>query len=176
MTVGPWRKVDESRIKGGYRKVLRRTYELPDGTRQEFEVKEEPDGAAIVALTQGGEVLLVRQYRVGPEAVVDELPGGYIDPEEAPEVAAVRELLEETGHRAASIEYIGSSLDCAYSTRRRHHFLATGCVRVSESIGAGIEDLEVVPVTLTEFRERLRSGQLTDAGTGYRCLDAAGLL
>ena len=53
----------------------------------------------VVALTQAGEVVLVRQFRPGIGRTILELPGGTTDPEDAsPEAAIRRELLEETGY------------------------------------------------------------------------------
>jgi ADP-ribose pyrophosphatase len=176
LVITPWQKLSESEAKGGHRRVLVRHFRKPDGTEVQFEVKHEQDGASILALTPDQRVLLVRQFRVGPEMVVDELPGGNVEPGELAENAARRELLEETGHQAQHVLYVGSSLDCGYSTRRRHHFLATGCTPVAELVGDGDEEIELVVVSIEDFRQRLRDGTLTDVAAGYRGLDAAGLL
>ena len=67
-----------------------------------------PDYAAVVALTESGDVLIVRQYRPAVEHETFELPSGLIDPGESPAQAAARELLEETGYEAAEVDVIGS--------------------------------------------------------------------
>ena len=51
----------------------------------------------VVALTDADELVMVRQFRHGSRGVTLEIPGGLVDPGEAPAEAAVRELLEETG-------------------------------------------------------------------------------
>ena len=57
-----------------------------------------PDWALVLAITPPKEVVMVNQYRHGIERVCLELPGGLIDPQDpSPDVAAGRELLEETG-------------------------------------------------------------------------------
>ncbi|PWT98383.1 MAG: NUDIX hydrolase [Terriglobia bacterium] len=66
-----------------------------------------PDYAAVVALTDDQRVLLVRQYRPAVERHTLELPSGIVDPGETPAEAAARELLEETGYTASSIELLG---------------------------------------------------------------------
>jgi ADP-ribose pyrophosphatase len=165
-----WRKQHEELVYSNCRRILNRRFETPDGV-QDFEIKYEVDGAAVVALTPAQEVLLVREFRPGPEAWLLELPGGNMDDDEDPEGAAPRELLEETGY-AATLRYAGAMVDCAYSTRRRHVFVADDAVQVKESA----EGLEVVLMPLAEFRDHLRSGQLTDVGAGYRALDDLGLL
>ena len=132
-------------------------------------MKDEPDVAAVLALTPRREVVLVREFRPGPEAWL--LPGGVVGPGERPEEAAARELLEETGY-AGDVRGVGSAIDCAYSTRTRHACVAEDARRVA----ASAEALEVVLMSLPDFREHLRGGRLTDVDIGYRGLDALGLL
>ena len=64
---------------------------------------------AVLAMTSDGRFVTVRQFRPGPGRVLDELPGGYVEPREGVEQAAARELLEETGFEAEVIEVVGSS-------------------------------------------------------------------
>jgi ADP-ribose pyrophosphatase len=118
--------------------------------------------------------VLVREFRPGVEEVLLELPGGAIDPGEAPPAAAERELLEETGY-AGELAAAGSMLDCAYSTRVRHVFIARGCERVAEPTAEDAQ-LGVELVTLPAFREHLRAGRFTDVGPGYLALDRLGAL
>jgi ADP-ribose pyrophosphatase len=176
VAIKPWKKLAEERTSIGHRHVLMRTFRRAGGAVVDYQVKDEPDAVSILALTPEWRVLLVRQFRVGPELAVDELPGGNKEDDESPRAAAARELREETGFIPGNLSYVGASLDCAYSTRRRHHFVATNCVFAGHPTGDGAEELEVVLVPLSVFRRRLRAGMLTDVSGGYRCLDAAGLL
>ena len=165
-----WHRQGEEVVYSGYRTLLKRRYATPDGVH-EFEIKHEDATAVIVALTADRRVVLVREFRPGPEEWLLELPGGHVDEGEAPIEAAARELLEETGYRATP-RPAGSMLDCAYSTRLRHVFVADAAARAADSA----EGLEVVLLPLGEFREHLRAGRLTDVGPGYRGLDELGLL
>jgi ADP-ribose pyrophosphatase len=165
-----WEKQGEKVVFSGYRTLAQRTFATPDGV-QEFEIKVEEDTAVVVALTAAREVVLVREFRPGPEEWLLELPGGHVDPGEDPAAAAARELYEETGFEATP-RFVGVELDCAYSTRRRNVFVAEDARRVGESA----EGLEVVLMAIDEFREHLRGGRLTDVGPGYRGLDELGLL
>ena len=165
-----WHKRAERVVYTGYRTILSRTFVTPGGV-QDFEVKMEPDSAVALALTRAREVLLVREFRPGTEEWLLELPGGNVDDGENADVAASRELLEETGY-AVNLRSAGAMVDCAYSTRRCHVFVGDDATRVHDSA----EGLEVVLMTLADFREHLRGGQLTDVGAGYRGLDALGLL
>ena len=166
-----WRmQSEETTFAGSYRQVVTRRYDTPEGVR-DVEIKVEIDSAVVVAVTLDGSILLVREFRPGTEEWLVELPGGNVDPGEEPEAAAARELLEETGY-AATVRYVGSMVDCAYSTRHRHVFVADDAVSTQPSA----EGLEIVLMPLPAFREHLRSGQLTDVGPGYRGLEALGLL
>jgi ADP-ribose pyrophosphatase len=67
-----------------------------------------PDYASVVALTTEGRVVIVRQFRPPVERYTLELPSGIMDPGEEPAESARRELLEETGYRADTVEVLGS--------------------------------------------------------------------
>ena len=66
-----------------------------------------PDYAAILAITQDQRILAVRQYRPAVDRYTVELPSGIVDPGETAAETASRELLEETGYAAESIEVLG---------------------------------------------------------------------
>jgi ADP-ribose pyrophosphatase len=67
-----------------------------------------PDYVSLIALTEEGRVVIVRQYRPAVERYTLELPSGLIDPGESPDQTARRELLEETGFEAGEVEVLGS--------------------------------------------------------------------
>jgi len=73
--------------------------ELPGGARIEYGVFEGGGFAAVVPITDGGDVVLVRQWRQPLGTFTLELPSGRVDLGEEPERAARRELFEETGYR-----------------------------------------------------------------------------
>ena len=170
-----WRKLGERPIRDGHRAIVGRRFELPTGVEQEFEIKLEPDTAVVLALTREGDAVLVRQFRPGVEEELLELPGGAVDPGEEPLAAARRELLEETGY-AGELAHAATMVDCAYSTRVRHVFVARDARRVAEPTPDEHESPAVELVPLDGFRDHLRSGRLTDVGPGYLALEALGLL
>ena len=168
----PWRKLREGVVYERYRRVTSRTFELPTGEIADYEVIDLLDTAIVLALA-GGDVLLVRQFRPGPEELLLELPGGVIEPGREPIEVAAAELLEETGYRG-NLAPTGTIMKDAYATNAKHLFLATDCTKVAEPEHPELS--EPVLVSLDEFRAQLRSGRLADTDCGYRGLEALGLL
>jgi ADP-ribose pyrophosphatase len=169
----PWRKRAERVAYDHFRRVLSRTFELPDGTVADFEVLDLLDSVAVLALTPAEEVLLVEEFRPGPEAILMELPGGVVEPGQAPVEAARAELLEETGYEGDLIE-VGTVVRDAYATNVKHAFAATRCRRVGDPEHPELTAPTLMP--LAAFREHLRQGRLTDSEVAYRALDELGLL
>ncbi len=65
-----------------------------------------PDWCNVLAVTEEGKLVMVWQYRFGTDALSLEIPGGVVDAGETPEEAARRELREETGYEATSLELV----------------------------------------------------------------------
>lgn len=79
----------------------------PGKVIEPFYVVHENEWVHVYAINSLHEVLTVRQYRYAADAICTELPVGVVDADEAPESAAKRELLEETGHVAERWSYVG---------------------------------------------------------------------
>lgn len=131
---------------------------------------------AVLALTDDQHVILARQYRPGPDRVVDELPGGGIGPGEHAVDAAIRELREETGFVPKEIISLGTILDCAYSTIIREGFVATGCERLHQQELDANEYIDVILKPIPEFLQQLVQGACTDPEIGWIGLYHLGLL
>ena len=65
------------------------------------------DYVCVIAISPCDGLILVRQYRPAVGASCLELPSGHVDPGEAPEEAARRELMEETGYMAGGLKLLG---------------------------------------------------------------------
>lgn len=126
-----------------------------------YYVIERSDFAMVVALGQDGRALLVRQYKHGCGRIVCECPAGYVLPGEDPAAAAVRELREETGYAAGSVEPLGALFASpATSTHRMHLFLCRDLTREGEQALDPAEDIEVLWVGFDELLGRVRRNEM----------------
>jgi len=131
--------------------------------RRESMVLVAPDWVNVVPLLPDGRVLMVRQWRFGIGGPTLEIPGGMVEgePERA---AAERELLEETGHRAASWERLGEvHPNPAFLSNRCGTWLATDLERVGEPLGDGEEEIALEAVPLAALPGLVASGEITHA-------------
>jgi ADP-ribose pyrophosphatase len=149
--------------------------ELPGGARIEYGVLESDGFAAVVPVTSGGDVVLVRQWRQPLVAFTLELPSGGVDAGEEPERAAQRELFEETGYRAQALEPLTSvHTSTGRSTEVCHLFR---CEAVRDERGPQPEPTEFIEVVELPFEEALRrasEGGITDSATVLGLLLAGG--
>ena len=159
----------------GFTRVVHRRLRLPTGGEVVWDLVDTPATVAVLPLTPEGLVVVVAQYRPGPGRVVVSVPGGLVDRGETPEAAGARELLEETGYRAASLEVVGA-VSPTNATRPWYAAVARGCVRVGEQALDEHEDIEVAEIPLAELRSELRAGRLGSVAQTYLALDHAGLL
>lgn len=100
--------------------------EYPSGRSGVREIAHHPGGAVTVPLFEDGQVLLVKQLRYPLGKHIYELPAGKLGPNEDPQVAAARELEEETGYVAGSVERLVSIYTTpGFCDEELHIFLAT---------------------------------------------------
>lgn len=162
------RKVDEElRYEGSVIRVALGRFESPDGRRVQRDLVHHPGAVAIVPLDRD-EVVLVRQYRCGPELELLEIPAGLRDVDgEPPEVTAARELEEEVGLRALDLTPLCRFYSAAgFSDELVHVYLATR-FEPADTAAHGIEEeyLEVVRVPLDDIPAMIADGRLCDAKT-----------
>ena len=135
---------------------------LPDGREIDgFLSVGTRDFAAIVAITDGNEVVLIRSYKHGPRLISLAVPAGYLEDGEDALAAARRELREETGYEGDSWTSLGRFVvDGNYGVATENVFLADRARKASEPASGDLEDIEVVLVALTEIDGLLRRGEI----------------
>lgn len=87
--------------------VERVHFRLPDGRERDYDLVQHVDAVTILPVDALGQVYMVRQYRIGAEQELLELPAGVMDEGEEPEVSARRELREEIGKDCGELIRLG---------------------------------------------------------------------
>ncbi len=148
------------------------TVERADGRRARRDVVVHPGAVAIVAVDPEGRVLLVRQYRHPAGRALLEIPAGMLDRDAAagttedPDLAARRELEEETGYRAAHWERLTDFWTApGFATERMFLFLASDLAPAGPDRLAPDEDeaLELVRLPWREALAAAERGEIVDA-------------
>ncbi len=135
-----------------------------DGRVHAFYRIDAADWVNVVPLTAQGEIVMVRQFRHGLRRNTLEIPGGIVDPGEEPGAAALRELREESGYRAASARLLGSTNpNPALFGNRVHTFLAEGCVPEGAIQNSATEETQLELVPQHEIPARMQSGEIDHA-------------
>jgi ADP-ribose pyrophosphatase len=94
---------------------------------------------------------------------MDELPGGFVETGEDPELAARREFAEETGYTIGSLESLGSAYADAYTNTTRNYYLATDCTATGEQQLEAHEFIELRLISINELIENAQTGRMTDS-------------
>ena len=143
------------------------TFRSPSGELLERDVVKHPGAVSVVAI-DGEEVVLVRQFRAALGFDLLEIPAGKRDvPGEAPEVTAARELEEEVGLRAGSLELLVDFYNSAgFSDEHSYVYLATD-LHAGELALQGVEEqhMTIVRIPLEEIPARIAAGEIIDAKT-----------
>jgi ADP-ribose pyrophosphatase len=138
---------------------------LASGVQTEREVIHHAPAVAMLALTDEGKILLVRQYRHPVGRAILEIPAGLVEVGEDPRETARRELMEEVGYDADNLQRIGSFYSSpGFSDEIIHLFLATGLHPASREADDD-EDLRVLSLTLEEWGEALKEEGTMDSKT-----------
>lgn len=169
-SIGGFRKVGERSVYDGKTISLAvGTFESPDGSTFEREIVHHPGAVGVVPVLDDGEtVVLVRQYRGPIESLLLEIPAGKLDVEgEALDAAAARELEEEIGQRAASLERLGAFYNSAgFCDEHTTLYLATGLTETATSAQGVEEDhMTIEHVALRDVSSMVADGRLADPKT-----------
>lgn len=166
-----WKKIKQEKKD----RVLVKTFELPDKSQKELTIYNAGDTVCVFAITNDKKVIVVKQFRPGPEHVMYDLPGGFIDTGEKPEDAAKRELEEETGY-TGDLQHIGTTYASAYSNERIFNYVVRNCRKIKKQTLDTNEFIEVQEVHLLEFISLVEKGETSTSITAYAALSYLYLL
>jgi ADP-ribose pyrophosphatase len=139
--------------------------EEPGGVRGLREVVRQIGSVATLPVHDDGRVTLVRQYRYAVRESVWELPAGRLDPGEPPEEGARRELEEEVGFHARSLEpLLVFWTTPGFCDEVMHLYRATGFESVPPRPDED-ERIEIATFTLEEAREMISRGEIREGKT-----------
>ncbi len=146
--------------------VQQKTYQKPENKGYfKAYVLDLPNWVNIIAANDQGNVILIKQYRFGTNRIELEIPGGIIERGETPKNAALRELKEETGYKATSLEQIGVvSANPAIMNNRCYSFFA----RITEKEKGAVEFdpdeiIEIEFASIDQIETYLKEGKISNA-------------
>ena len=145
--------------------VLRKTVRMPSGEEATREIIHHPGAVVILPILDDGRVCLIDSFRISLGRRLIELPAGTLEPGEDPIPAAQRELGEETGFRAASIQRLLVMYPSpGILDEKMHLFLATGLTPGPTNLQPD-EDIRIRPTPWDEALAMIRDNRIEDAKT-----------
>ena len=150
--------------------------ELPNGKKSIREIVRHPGAVCVIPVDEDENVIMIKQFRYPFSEVLLEVPAGKLEPNEDPLEAVKRELEEESGVNAESVEYIGTMYTTvAILDEKIHMYLATGLTYKNAHPDDG-EFLEVVKIPLKTLVEMVMDGKIPDSKTQIAILKAEKIL
>ena len=120
------------------------------------------DWVHVVPRLSDGRILMISQFRFGAEAESLEFPGGQIDPGDSSLEAARKELLQETGYVAESMQYAGwTNPNPAIQANKCHFYFADNIKKEKDQDLEPGEDISVYLYSEQEVDALLKSGKIT---------------
>ncbi len=161
--------LDEDLVYEGWAiQVVSARFRAPDGAEFTRDVVHHPGAVAVIPIIDG-DVVMVRQYRPALNQHLLEIPAGLRDiPGEPLVETARRELVEEVGMVAGSLELLTSVHNSVgFCDEQIHIFLGTDISKTEREMTDSPEehDMEVVRIPLLEAEQMILRGEITDAKT-----------
>ena len=141
------------------------TMEFPGGSKAKWDFIKHNGAAAAVPVTEDGKILMVRQYRNALERYTLEIPAGGLNPGENTDVAAARELEEETGYASDDLELLISlRTTVAFCNEKIDIYVAKNLVKTHQHLDED-EFLNVEAYSLKELEDKIFRQEIEDSKT-----------
>lgn len=138
------------------------TVTFEDGSTGHRDVLHLPGAVAVIAENNEGKLLFVSQYRHAVETELLEIPAGMLEKGENPELAALRELQEETGYKASKIEKLVEFFTSPGVVKEKIYiYMASDLTFVGQHLDAD-EYLNVKTYTAEEVERMINDNELQD--------------
>lgn len=145
--------------------VLQEDVRMPEGHISKLDVISHQGAVTILPIDANGDIVLIRQYRHPTGGFILELPAGTLEDDEPPEICAQREIREEIGMSAGSLQIIGQFfLAPGYSTEYMHVFLAQD-IQPNPLPGDKDEYITVERIPVKQVNSMVESGKIQDGKT-----------
>lgn len=133
------------------------------GKEYQREIIQHRGSAVIVPIFEDKSVGMVKQFRLAADKFLLELPAGTLDPGETPRDAAFREVEEEIGYKAETMEQLTEFyVSPGFLDEKMHVFLATEMTETGQNLDVD-EILTVVRITFDDAFAKIASGEIEDA-------------
>lgn len=142
------------------------TVKIPNGNVAKWDYIKHKGAAAVVAVKEDGKLLMVRQYRNALDRETLEIPaGGLNDVDEPTDIAAARELEEETGYTAGKLELLLSlRTTVAFCDEKIDVYVATDLKRTKQHLDED-EYLDVEAYDIEELIQMIYDCKIQDGKT-----------
>lgn len=158
-------KSSETMYSGNFISVKRDIISLPDGGEAEREIVARGEASAILPINSEGDIVFVRQYRHGLGGMSLEIPAGVMDEGEDPIKCAKRELEEETGFIAGTIEHMFSMhTTVGFCDEVIHIYKGENFTQGKQNLDDD-EFLEILVYSVKQAFDMIKSGKITDSKT-----------
>ncbi len=151
--------------KGDFLTIQRLKVKLPNNNYAFRDIVRHPGAVALLAFIDDETVLLVKQFRTAIGKSIYEIPAGKLEKGEEPKDAALRELEEETGYKAGSIEELGYIYTGAGFTDQKIYIFKASNLSMGKKGGDDDEFIEVFPFKIRDIKKMIKEGTIVDTKT-----------
>ena len=163
-----WKTISSKIVhKNPWYKIQKDDVVLPNGGAGEyFIVKTDTNASAFIVPIKDGRIIFIRQYRYVFDEWFIELPGGAVDAGETFEAAAIKELREEAGHVADTMEEVGTFIPLSGAVDEvTHVFVAKDLQFVGQELEATESGMEIVEIDIADAYKMVENGEIIDGQT-----------